>query len=182
MTLAPFRVLLLRVLFTLALTTTAASRADTPELRDFTTRSFAEIRAAHAHHAVVITFWSVNCEPCHREMALLARLHRRYPAVQLVLVAADAPELRPVVLRQLGRHELGDIEAWQFSAEPEERLRYSVDHTWRGELPRACFIDAGGQVVARTGIPNESWVTDWFVRASKADATHAVESNQPTDP
>jgi thiol-disulfide isomerase/thioredoxin len=138
------------------------------EPRTFTSRSFPEIRAAHQGEPLVVAFWSVNCEPCKREMTALTRLHRAFPKVKIVVVAADPPELRPAVLRFLGRYELGRIEPWQFADEPDERLRYSVDHGWRGELPRSYFIDATGEVTTQSGVPEGKWADEWFQRASGA--------------
>jgi hypothetical protein len=47
-------------------------------------------------------------------------------------------------------------------------LRYSVDRTWRGELPRAYFCEADGAGVVRSGVPDEKWAGDWFRQADAA--------------
>lgn len=145
----------------------AIGAAEAAELQVFTARSFADIRKAHADRPLVVAFWSTACAPCAEEMSVLAKLHRSHPAVKVVLVAADAPDLRPKVERFLAHHDLGGIDVWQFDEEAEERLRFSVDHTWRGELPRAYFFDARGKMTTRSGVPDEKWATDWFVRAGK---------------
>lgn len=146
----------------------AAGAAQAAELRVFNDRSFAEIRRDAAGRPLVVAFWSTTCSPCAEEMSVFARLHRTYPSVKVVLVAADAPELRPKVERFLARFELGRIEAWQFGEQAEERLRYSVDHAWRGELPRAYFFAADGSLTVQSGVPDEQWATDWFARAESS--------------
>lgn len=139
-----------------------------PELRVFTAGSFAAIRAATEGRPMVVAFWSTTCAPCAEELGLLARLHREFPRVKVVLVAADAPELRPQVERFLSRYAIGSVELWQFGAEAEDRLRYSVDRAWRGELPRAYFIGVDGQPLTRSGVPDETWAGEWFQRENAA--------------
>lgn len=136
------------------------------ELREFTSRSFTEIRDAAAGRPLVVVFWSTACVPCADEMGVLARLHRAYPSVNIQLVAVDPPGLRPKVERFLARHELGAIETWQFGGEAEERLRYSVDRSWRGELPRAYFLGADGGMVFRSGVLDEKAAAEWFAKAA----------------
>jgi thiol-disulfide isomerase/thioredoxin len=156
----------LRLLACLAAALLASAAAKAAELRVFTSRSFAEIREAGAGRPFVVAFWSTTCSPCAEEMTVLAQLHRAHPAVKVVLVAADGPELQSKVKRFLARHDLGDIETWQFGDEAEERLRYSVDHAWRGELPRAYFFGADGAVIMRSGVPDQKWASDWFATAA----------------
>ena len=91
----------------------------------------------------------------------------------VVLVAADGPELRPKVERFLERYALDSLETWQFGDDAEERLRYAVDHTWRGELPRAYFFSATGETSVKSGVPEESWLTDWFKQANAVAAPPA---------
>lgn len=151
--------------------------ASAAELLLFTSRSFSEIRAANEGRPLVVSFWSVNCEPCKAEMAVLKRMHRAHPAVRVVLVSADPPALRPIVVRFLHRNDLGGFEIWQFGDEPEERLRYSVDRTWRGELPRAYFFDGKGGRTAHSGLPDEAWVEAWFAQAAPVESRTAPGKN-----
>ena len=153
---------LLRMVF-LGLALTGAARA--AEVQTLTPQSFATIRERFAGRAFLVAFWSVNCEPCKAEIALIARLHREYPDVPVVLIAADQPPLRPVVERFLGRQELGRIEAWQFGDAAEERLRYSVDPTWHGELPRAVFFSSKHEPTVHSGVPDADWTKAWFAAA-----------------
>lgn len=161
------------MLLSLACTLFALGAAAAPELRVFTARSFAAIREAADGGPLVVAFWSTTCAPCAEELGLLARLHRDFPRVKVVLVAADAPELRPKVERFLSRYAMGSVELWQFGDESEDRLRYSVDHAWRGELPRAYFIGGDGQSITRSGGPDEPWAVKWFQRENDAASAPA---------
>jgi thiol-disulfide isomerase/thioredoxin len=144
-----------------------AAPTSTPALQPFTSDTFAALRAQAQGKPLVIAFWSTHCEPCKTELALMTRLHREHPAIKIVLVAADGPEQEPAVRRFLARYDVTGIEVLQFDDEPEERLRYSVDHTWRGELPRAYFIDRTGQTTTQSGLPDERWLTSWFRGSSE---------------
>ena len=142
------------------------ARAVEPVLKTFDSATLAQVRAAQAARPFVVVFWSVTCEPCRDELALLASLVRRYPGVRVLLVAADAPDRRGAVLRTLAAFDLAGIELWQFGDEPAERIRYAVDRTWRGELPRTYFHDAQQRVTAFTGCVTPEEFEAWLISAS----------------
>ena len=136
------------------------------EIRAFSSRNFSEIRAANAGHPLVVAFWSISCEPCKEELALLTELHRDFPKVRMVVVSTDSPEQRLAVQRFFAKYALGNVELWQYGDESEERIRYSVDPSWRGELPRSYFFEASGAVTKQSGAPEKSWARAWFKQAN----------------
>lgn len=150
----------------LAAITLCASAAS--EVQPFTSKRFPEIREAHAGQPFVVAFWSTHCEPCKAEIALLTRFHREFPSVKIILVATDTPAERSSVEHFLAKYELGQMAVYQFGDEAEERIRFSVDPHWRGELPRSYFFDRRGEVTAQSGVPDEIWVRRWFERATHA--------------
>lgn len=145
--------------------------APAPELRPFNSRSLAAIKQAHAGRPFMVAFWSVSCEPCREEMLIVADLHRQFPKVPIILVAADAPAHRDAVVRFLSGYKLGRIERWQFGDESMERLRYSVDRSWAGELPRSYFFNAAHEATAHSGVVDAKWLGDWLAQAEKATGT-----------
>lgn len=157
-----------RLLACLALMLGAAGPAGAAEPRPFDSDSFARIREAGAGRPLVVAFWSTTCAPCAEELAILVRLHREHPGVRMVFVAADPPALREKVERFLSRFELGRIEVWQFGDEADERLRYSVDRSWRGEVPRAYFFTAARELTVQSGVLDEAQAADWLARAEAA--------------
>lgn len=142
------------------------ARAAEPVLKTFDSATLAQVRSAQAARPFVLVYWSVTCEPCRDELALLASLVRRYPSVRVLLVAADAPERRSAVRRTLAAFDLAGIELWQFGDEPAERIRYAVDRTWRGELPRTYLYDAQQRVTAFTGCVTPEEFEAWMASAS----------------
>lgn len=54
-----------------------------------------------------------------------------------------------------------NIEMWQFSESDDERLRYSIDKQWYGELPRTYYYDKAHQIKSLSGSPDEGWLKQW---------------------
>ena len=146
----------------------AMSRAGAAEPQPFTATTFAELRAAYEGRAFVVAFWSIACEPCREELKTLVALHGKFPRIPIVLVAADPPRERATVERFLRAYALGGIAVRQFADDDVDRLRYSVDRAWQGELPRSYFFTARHEVTPQTGVPDAAWSEAWFARASAA--------------
>ena len=144
----------------------AAVRAQEP-LRPFDAASLDGILQQHAGKPFVLALWSIHCLPCREEMAYWNDFRKRYPNVPIVLVATDLPEEWGDVRRFLTRYDPGPVERWAFADEYVERLRYSIDPKWRGELPRTYFYDAGHVAQARSGKIDIGWLNDWFGRHAK---------------
>lgn len=163
---APHRLCLL--LAVSAVTAFAAPAARPLELHAFTAKSFAAIKQAHAGRPFILAFWSVSCEPCREEMLVVAELHRKRPQLPIVLVAADPPSAQAAVRRFLAKYELGRIEVWQFDDDAPERLRYSVDPGWAGELPRSYLFNAAHEPTAQSGVVDPQWLERWAERETRS--------------
>jgi hypothetical protein len=50
---------------------------------------------------------------------------------------------------------------WQFSESDDERLRYSIDKQWYGELPRTYYYDKAHQIKSLSGSQDEEWLKQW---------------------
>ena len=135
-----------------------------PELKPFDAKSLDRARAMLRGRPFVIALWSVTCEPCREEMPLWRAMRQKYPGIQILLVSADAPRDRSNVVRFLARYDPGSVERWLFSDDFSERLRYSIDRSWRGELPRTYFYDAEHHAVARSGVLDPAETEAWFAR------------------
>ena len=56
----------------------------------------------------------------------------------------------------------GPVQHWMFADEFSERVRYSVDKSWRGEMPRTYFFDAAHDAAAHSGLLDRRMVEQWF--------------------
>jgi thiol-disulfide isomerase/thioredoxin len=115
----------------------------TPSLADssaFVTGSMAAIRAAHSGKPHVIALWSIDCPPCHEELAMLGAWQRENPTARVVLISTDTGSAAAADAA-LRKHGLGSVENWVFADNFVERLRHEIDPTWHGELPRSYLHD-----------------------------------------
>lgn len=160
--------LVIPVAFLLAAALMLAAGVSAAELRPFDAKSLDAIRAANAGKPFVLAFWSVYCEPCREEMGLWKSVRRKYPNIPVILVATDPPGEKALVAKFLARFSPGPVQNWAFADDFSERVRFAVDRTWRGELPRTYFFDASHRSLTRSGVPDRAWVEDWLSRQTIA--------------
>lgn len=142
--------------------TQAVHAARAAELRPFQRGSFAGILADNAGKPTVVNFWSITCPPCLAEMPQWRTLAEDHPDVGLVLVSTDSFDDEARIQRVLGRHDLDSIGSWVFAEAHKTRLRYEIDKTWRGELPRTYLITANGEIEARSGMISHEDLNEWL--------------------
>jgi len=138
------------------------------ELRPFDAKSIERIRGKHAGKPFILAFWSITCEPCRDEMGEWKAIRAKYPKLPIVLVATDSPAEGKMVLSFLSRYNPGPVETWIFADSFSERVRYSVDPKWRGELPRHYFYDASHRVEGHSGRLDKARLADWLKTAGVA--------------
>ncbi len=119
------------------------------------------LRKTHAGRPFVLAFWSVYCEPCRDEMAVWAAVKRQYPSLPIELVSTDGPAERALIESFFAKYPPGPVQKWLFSDAFSERVRYSVDKRWRGELPKSYFFDAAHKVLVKSGKVNHTWIAAW---------------------
>jgi len=156
-----------RLGFLLALCLTALSMAPTSalaaqEIKPFVRGSYQQIISARQGKPFIINFWSLSCTYCKVELAMLKKLARKYPRLDLVLVSTDTPEEEKSVSATLAKFSLGKAEAWVFADSYTERLRFEVDRKWQGELPRTYFFSAKNEVKAISGKLEQKEVEQWI--------------------
>jgi thiol-disulfide isomerase/thioredoxin len=131
-------------------------------LRPFMASSRMEIEKAYQGHPMIVAFWSLDCNYCLDELSTLGEFVKQHPKVKLVLVNTDGLSTAKEVVKAMKQMRLPvTYEAWQFSESDEERLRYSVDKTWYGELPRTYYYSQSHQVKAVSGSPDLGWLKSW---------------------
>jgi len=133
-------------------------------VRPFDAHSLASIRKAHAGQPFVLAFWSVYCEPCRDEMAEWNALKRNHPSLPIVLVSTDPPADRAQIDAFLAKYPPGPVQQWIFADAFTERVRYSVDKSWRGELPKSYFFDAAHRVEIKSGKVDRAWINAWAAK------------------
>jgi thiol-disulfide isomerase/thioredoxin len=152
----------------LALCSVAASGA--PDLKPFDAKSLTEIRRVYAGRPFVMAFWSLHCAPCKQEMVLLKELQAKNPTLPILLVCTDPPEAKPAIAKYLAGQKLGKIETWTYADDFDERVRFAVDRSWRGELPRTYLFDSEHRAISHTGVLEMAWIEAWMRREAPPKA------------
>ncbi|HTD90627.1 MAG TPA: TlpA disulfide reductase family protein [Burkholderiales bacterium] len=138
-------------------------------LLPFDAGSLATLRKSHAGRPFVLAFWSVYCEPCRDEMAEWDAVKRKHPSLAIELVSTDAPADRAQIDAFFAKYPPGPVQKWIFSDAFAERVRYSVDKSWRGELPKSYFFDAAHRVEVKSGRIDRAWIESWLARQASRD-------------
>jgi thiol-disulfide isomerase/thioredoxin len=136
--------------------------ASAQELRPFEGGTYQAILDAHGERPFVLVFWSIDCPPCYEELKMLGEQLQSIP-FDLVLVSTDTTGSASEVRRLLTRFGLERAEAWKFSALPEQ-LRFEVDRTWYGELPRS-YLFGTGRREAVSGALTAAALNTWLARS-----------------
>ncbi len=133
-------------------------------LKPFVSGSMAEIMTAQGEQPMIVNFWSVDCPPCYKELAMWRELSARFPEVKLVLVSTDEGDVKQEVVEVLEKTGVAQLESWQFADKHVQRLRYEVDKNWYGELPRSYFYSPSGQVKAVSGLVEQNKIEQWLAQ------------------
>lgn len=125
--------------------------------------SWEKIAASLAGKPFVVHFWGLTCAPCLVELPEWGKLLAARADMRLVLIAADpAPQRPEQVEATLNRAGLMRAENWSFADRFHERLRYEIDPTWAGELPRTMLIAGDGTRTVLPGVADLKQVRAWL--------------------
>jgi len=150
-------------LFLLSLLLATLTQAQ-DSFKPFTAASFAEIKQGFEGQEFLVGLWSVDCPPCLVELNLMGSILEQNPELPFVLISTDSIEDRKWAHEFLEDFGLAGRESWMFADSFEERLRYSIDPGWYGELPRSYFFDEDHQMQSHSGIMTRELLDSWFSR------------------
>ena len=141
-------------------TVSGASQGD--NIENFGTQSFAQIKSDYEGKPFVLSLWSIDCAPCRVELKMLGELKSEDADFPLVVISTDSIENREEAADILDSYGLQDIKTWMFADSFVERLRYSVDPLWHGELPRSYFFKADRSFQAHSGVLTRDQLSKFF--------------------
>ncbi len=144
----------------LAMWTSASAASET--LKAFQVGSIEEIAADRNNQSFIVVLWSVDCPPCLVELNHIQQYRKSFSKISLVLVATDGPQYAETVEQILYDNKLEQMDNWNFTGSIPERLRYSIDPDWYGELPRTYFYDASHQRIAYSGALTRIMLDRWL--------------------
>jgi thiol-disulfide isomerase/thioredoxin len=131
-------------------------QADQPNLKPFTTGSYQQILANNANQPFMLVVWSITCSSCLKDMPLLSRIHKKKPELKIIMLAADDISETDQIQAILKKNQLSNIENWGYADENTQKLQFSIDQKWYGELPRTYFFDKAHQREGVSGVLSEA--------------------------
>jgi thiol-disulfide isomerase/thioredoxin len=146
----------------LAIALAAAHAAEAAPALPFNSNSLADIQKANDGKPFILLLWSLDCASCIKEMDGLAKTVAKHPDLKLVMVATDDIVNSAQVEAVLRKHHLEGIESWTFAEPNAQKLRYGIDPSWFGELPRSYFYDARHQRKAQSGVLKPEQIESWL--------------------
>ena len=116
----------------------------------------------------LIVLWSLDCPPCYKELAMLQQLLLNHPKLPINLIATDDdssryPEVESMHQQLVGEH----LDKWVYADLLGSQLRYAIDPTWSGVLPRSYFVEADGKRAGHSGVLTPEHVLTWFLHTQK---------------
>jgi glutaredoxin len=127
---------------------------------DMSTRKAIEQR--YSGQSLIISFWSIDCPYCIDDLKKLGKALTKNTKVKLVTVCVDGKESAKKAEKILSQANLPQHEQYQYAEVDEDRLRYSIDPNWYGELPRTYFYDAKHQITPLSGKISNSFLNTWL--------------------
>ena len=144
------------------MTCVSVTHACADSFKEFTVDSFEQIKEHYNGQEFLVGLWSVDCPPCLVELQFMGELLELNPDLPYVLISTDPIEEREFAGDFLEDFQLDGIESWMFADSFVERLRYSIDPGWYGELPRSYFFDRSHDMQSHSGIVSEELLESWF--------------------
>lgn len=147
-----------------------------PQLKPFVRGSWQEVLRAHAGRPTLVHFWGVTCGPCKVELPVLGKFMKDHDEIDVVTISADlVPDLPAATRSMLEKAGLGPAENWIFNDGFVERLRFEIDPTWQGDIPRTILIARDGTATTIEGSAESQDLENWT-------AQQAVASKMLTKP
>jgi len=162
----PVKRILLHIFSITSIATVSVGYAHADNLRPFDGQSFAQIKEEFSGKPFVLSLWSIDCAPCRVELKLLGEIKQNDPDFSLVIISTDLLEDREEALDILDSYGLAEFESWMFADAFVEKLRFSIDPLWHGELPRSYFFAQDHSFEAHSGVLNREQLQEYFPHIS----------------
>ncbi len=116
-------------------------RAEQATLKPFVPGSYQQLLDSNANKPFMLVIWSITCSSCLKDMALLNKMHKANPNINMVMLATDDSTATEQIQQILAKNELTGLENWLFADDNPQKLRYEIDPKWYGEMPRTYFLN-----------------------------------------
>ncbi|GAA6172584.1 hypothetical protein NBRC116592_22540 [Colwellia sp. KU-HH00111] len=131
----------------------------------FNQTQFDKIKQQYQGQPWLMLLWSVDCPPCFKELAIMQKLLAKHDDLAIVIINADADEgvmaQRKHIIKKFA---LTQFNIYHFADGQADQSRFLIDPAWYGELPRSYFVESNGTFHGKSGLVQESMVTQWLVK------------------
>jgi len=101
----------------------------------------------------LIVMWSLDCPACFEELDTLAQLLKSRPELAITLISTDDDPTRYEEVNQVyAEPAFRTVPRWVYQENQAQQIRYTIDPTWQGELPRSFYIDKTGKQFSHSGV------------------------------
>ena len=130
----------------------------------FSGKALQQLQQQHENKRWLLLMWSLECPPCFKELAAVAKLKSENADIPIVLVNTDDDDSmaseREQVLTSMG---LAQVPSYYFPDQRASALRYAIDPRWHGELPRSFFYTRAGQQKGHSGLLKGQQIKSWLL-------------------
>lgn len=125
------------------------------ELKTFGEGSYQWMLNHYKNKPFVLIIWSITCPSCLKEMSLISKLNKEQPELNLLMLSVDDNSVKDEIDEILQKHQLETVENWVFAEDNSPKLRFEIDPSWYGELPRTYFFNSSHQRSGISGLITE---------------------------
>ncbi|WBL82639.1 TlpA family protein disulfide reductase [Bradyrhizobium xenonodulans] len=130
----------------------AAGLGAQPAPKPFERGTWQSVLRGHVGRPTLVHFWGVTCGPCKVELPQLGQFAKDHPGIDVVTISADlVPNLPAATQAMLDKAGLSSTENFIFNDGFVERLRFEIDPTWQGDIPRTMLISRDGTITTIEG-------------------------------
>lgn len=101
----------------------------------------------------LVVMWSLECPACFEELDAIALLLKKYPQLPITLISTDDDPSRIEEIKEVYAEPMfGNTPRWVYSPNKGQQLRYAIDSSWQGELPRSFYVDKNNARHGHSGL------------------------------
>ena len=131
-------------------------RAQEGFTKTFNPGGYQQILHENAGQPFVLAIWSLDCPSCIKDMKVISDLRLKHPEIKIVMLSTDEPTSMMGVKSMLAKNGLSDLDSWIFGNADAQKLRYEIDPSWFGELPRTYFYTVTQSRIGKSGAMNSA--------------------------
>ncbi len=116
----------------------------------------------HIDDDFFVLIWSLDCPPCLEEMPTISTIHQQNPELKIIMISADDASRHNEVQQVIANYKLSNLQHWVFEDSENMAIRYSIDRSWYGELPRSYLFQKGQRIQSYSGQLEMPHFKDWL--------------------